>query len=241
MAHAAVSRGAGPRGRVRGARAWKRGHSRAWGSSLEAQVLRRYGGGEPDAVGADPELVAGAVHGSRVDAQHHGAAAAGADPGGGLAVGREVYVVPVHGLEAFGADRVQVPGDRAVEEVRGRGGRGQVELDRDRVALVGADPVAVDREPLLVVRGDHVVELGAGEAESVCGRRRDERVDADPAGRVEGEADALRLVPEMFREVLRDPHGSLFVHPVRVHGRNEFLNFLMELGMIHSQPRLSTG
>src|SRR4051794_1103093 len=99
------------------------------------QVARWHGLGQPHAVRAEVEDMAVAVHGFRVHGEHDGAAPAGADAGRGLAVGREVYVVAVHGAQSLGADRVQGARHRAVVEVRRRGRRWQAEVDVDAVAL----------------------------------------------------------------------------------------------------------
>lgn len=155
-----------------------------------------------------------AVHGGRVHGEHHGAAPAGTYTGRRGAVGGEVHVVPVHGQQTLGADRGQVTGDGAVEEIRRRGGRRQSEVDLDAVPLAGADPGALDREALLVVGGDDVVQFRPGEPEAVCGRRGDQRVDLDPAGLVEGEPDGLGLMAQMSGQVLRHLHGASFVHPL---------------------------
>lgn len=176
------------------------------------QVPRRYGLGEPDPVRADPEDMAVAVHGGGVHGEHDRPAAAGADAGGGLPVRREVHVMPVHGPQALGADRVQVAGHGPVVEVRGRSRRGQSEVDLDRVALAGADPGPLDREAPLVVRGHHVIELLAREPEAVRGRRGHQRLDLHPAALAEREPDPLGLVPQMLREVLRHLHGASFIH-----------------------------
>ncbi len=186
----------------------------------KAQVARGDRRRQPDPVGADVEDMAVAVHGAGVDAEHHGAAPAGADAGGGLPVGGEVDGVPGHGTQALPADRVQMPGDRAVVEVRRRGRRGQAEVDRDAVALAGADPAALDHEAPLVVRGDDVVQFRAGEAEAVGGGRRDQRVDLHPAARVRCEPDLLGLVAQVSGEVFRHPHRASFVHGSRVRERH---------------------
>ena len=125
-------------------------------------------------------------------------------------------MVAVHGAQPFGADRVQGMGDSPVVEVRGRLGRGQSEVHGDGVALVRPDAVAVHAEAPFVVGRDDMVELAAGEGESLPGRRPQEIVDPDPALGVERDADALRLVPEVARKVFGHLDGASFIHPVRV-------------------------
>lgn len=149
---------------------------------------------------------------------------------------------PAHGPQALGADRVQGRGDGAVVEVRGRGRRGQSEVDVHGVALAGADPGALDREAPLVVGGDDMVELVPRDAEAVGGGRGEQRPDLDPAALVEGQADPLGLVTQMLREVLRHLDGASFIHPVRVAGISLLVHVIfLFAGLIHSQVRLSTG
>lgn len=155
----------------------------------------------------------------------------------------------VHGLQTGGPDGLQGTGVGAVVEVRRRGGWRQAQVHGDGVALVGADPGAVDREAPFVIGGDDSVEFLAGEAEAVLGRRGDQGVDVHPAGGVEGEADAGRLVAEVPGEVLRDLDRASFVHGVHgffVHGfrvveRRGSRSLFSRGGLIHRQPRLSTG
>ncbi len=161
---------------------------------------------------------------------------AGADPGGRLPVGREVDVVAGHGAKALGPDRVQGVGDRAVVEVRGRFGRRQVQVDGDGVALVGPDAVsadaALDGEALLVVDGDGVVELGAGEREAVPGRGGEQLVHSYPAVPVQSEADALRLVPQMLRQVCGHLDRATFVHRASVPGASRSVHSYFGPGFV---------
>src|SRR5690606_2834993 len=112
----------------------------------ETQVPARYGLRQPDAVRADVEDMAVAVHGTGVHGQYDRPAPAGPDAGRRLTVGGEVHGVPVHGAQPFGTDRLEVAGDGPVVEVRRRSGGREPEVDLDAVPLTGADSGAVDGE-----------------------------------------------------------------------------------------------
>ena len=117
-----------------------------------------------------------------------------------------------HGQEPVAQDRLHGAADGAVvEEVRRRDGR-KVQVDRYRVALDGADPVAVEDVPLLAVDRDDVLEFGAGDREPVAGAGGEQFGDAGPASAVEDEADPLGAVAQVQGEVLGDPHRAPLVH-----------------------------
>jgi hypothetical protein len=120
--------------------------------------------------------------------------------------------MPASGPQPLGEDRRQEPLDRAVDEHVGRRLRLVSQLDRAAATLAGPDPGAgvVEGEPLLVVGGDDVLEIGTGERKPVRCQRGQEGVDVHPAGIAEREADAVRPVPENERQPLAhagDVHG----------------------------------
>jgi hypothetical protein len=61
----------------------------------------------------------------------------------------------------------------------------------------------------------------------VGGGRLDERVDPDPATFVESEPDPLRLVSQVFGEVLGHSHGTSFVHAVSVPGETRVTHVIL--------------
>src|SRR5689334_9256736 len=88
-----------------------------------------------------------------------------ADLDRGLLVRREMDVLPALRPETLRPDRFEEPRGRAVEQPFRRDDRRKTEVDLDRVPLAGADARAVraEREALLVVRRDHLIELLAGD------------------------------------------------------------------------------
>lgn len=103
---------------------------------------------------------------------------------------------PGPGAQSIAADRVEVPRDGSVNERRG-GNRGrQGQIDPDRVALVGADAVADDREALLVAGPYDLEELLARQGDAVRRAPREENVDVDPAVSVEQDTGRLWPVPQ---------------------------------------------
>ncbi len=153
------------------------------------------------------------VHPPGFDDQHDGPAAALADTGGRLAIGREVDVLPVAADQALRTDRVEKAIDRAVIEQLGRFDGGKSKIDLDAVALVRADERSIERErePLLVVGGDDFFQLLAADRLPVPRGRGQQFIDRHPALGVERDADRIGIVPEDEAEELADV-GELVVH-----------------------------
>jgi uncharacterized phosphosugar-binding protein len=172
------------------------------GKPLEAAW--RDGVNQPDAVRGAIEAVAVPLHGLGVDAEDNGGTATSADPAGRLYVGREVDVMPGHLLQTVALDQVGGAGRSAVVEVRRRGLGGELEVDVDAVALVRTDPLAgfVEGKALLIVVGDDLLQLLAGERETARAARFEERGHGDPAAWLQHEAEGFRLVPEVPGEEL---------------------------------------
>ena len=112
------------------------------------------------------------------------------------AVGMDVMTLALD--EALVGDRFEEAFDGAVVEARGWSRGCELELDLDRVALVGADARAVfaDCEALLVAGRDDMRELVARDRGAVRGRGGEERGHVGPAGAIERDTDALGLVTE---------------------------------------------
>ena len=141
-----------------------------------------------------------------------GFAAPRADPPCRLAVGGQVDGVASMGRSPSrrigSTERRTVPWKRR----SGGGTGGRSRSTGDRVALDGADPVAVEDVPLLAVDRDDVLEFGAGDREPVAGAGGEQFGDADPASAVEDEPDPLGAVAQVQGEVLGDPHRAPLVH-----------------------------
>lgn len=93
------------------------------------------------------------VHAGGIDDQDGRAAPPGADGRGGVRVGREVDMGSAAGLESFLADAREEAFDGAVVEQWWGCYGWQVQVDVNRVALGGPDPVVPDLESLLVGAG----------------------------------------------------------------------------------------
>ncbi|CAM5548125.1 hypothetical protein SALBM217S_02478 [Streptomyces griseoloalbus] len=243
-----------PRSRVRTGR---RGHGRA---VMAASVVgrcsmpsimtyprpspkRRYRLGTASvshAVGADAEDMAVAVHGARVDRQHHRPSPAGADTGGGLAVGGEMHGVPVHGSQALGSDRVQVPGDGAVIQPGRRDGGRQLEVHRDGVALAGADPA-----PSTAKRRLSLAATTWSSSSRVNGKPWSAAAAISASISTQPAASGASPIRSgwwrrCFAKVLRHPHGASLVHLFRLPERRASRDRFTSEGLIHRQVRLST-
>jgi len=178
--------------------------------------------GEPDAVVATKEGVPLGVHrpgAHREDDDVWPTPARHARRGG--LVRREVDVRARAPHEPCGADRIEEPGRRSVEERRGWGHRSEAEVDLDGVPLVGsyALPVLGDGEALLVTAADDLVELGVARRLSARGEPREHISRVGPPSLVQREAEGARLVAEREREELRDADGAAPVHERRVYAR----------------------
>ncbi|GLV89686.1 hypothetical protein Slala04_11400 [Streptomyces lavendulae subsp. lavendulae] len=57
-----------------------------------------------------------------------------------------------------------------------------------------------------------MAELGTAEVEAVRRRGAQQVVDLHPAMRIEHQSDPFRLMPQVFRDVLRHLHGASFIH-----------------------------
>lgn len=84
-----------------------------------------------------------------------------------------------------------------MKEGRRRLDRAKSEIGRQRVPLVGADFVALDREALLLARLHNLAQLGLAHRTARFGRqRRPYRVEIGPALRIECEAAGRGSVPQ---------------------------------------------
>jgi hypothetical protein len=116
--------------------------------------------------------------------------------------------VAIPRLQSRGPDRREEATDRPVEEA-GRGlSRLQLEVDRDRVTLVGPDAEAglAEGEAALVVRGDDPLQVGSVEGATRLGEAPEERLDLDPSARVQIQPHHVGAVPQDVAEVLADAH-----------------------------------
>ena len=154
--------------------------------------------GQPHAILRDEERVTRRDHLGRTHDEDHGLAATTTDLLRGLDIGRQVDVMTRAFDQALVADAREEAIDRAVIERRRRCGRRELELDVDRMALVGANARAVfgQREPLLVAGRDDLVELSARDPRAVRGRSCEQRGHVGPTGAIELDADVLRFVTE---------------------------------------------
>jgi hypothetical protein len=86
----------------------------------------------------------------------------------------------------------------AVIQVFRRSDRFQPQIDIERVALIGSNVRAVGIEgvALLVVLGDDVVSVGAGQRPTALFHLHQQLIDVGPAPRVKRQADLLRLAPQ---------------------------------------------
>ena len=124
----------------------------------------------------------------------------------GLGVGREVDVVTRHPPKSLRAYRLHRSLACSMIENIGRDRGRELQIDFDAVSLAGADTPAglVEREPLLVVLGDHALELLARDREVPRAAGIEERIDIDPASRFELKPEPLRLMAEMLAEIFAD-------------------------------------
>ncbi len=92
-----------------------------------------------------------------------------ADGSRGLDILAQVDMMPCPLQDAFPQDRFHAPGSGAMIEVIGRNDRLQLQVDFDRVSLIGTDLVArrVKGEPLFVVVGNNLFQRLAGKTHIV--------------------------------------------------------------------------
>lgn len=137
---------------------------------------------EPDSVVRLEKDVPGGVHGGCVHVQDDRAAVASADAAGRLGVSREVHVLAPHLPQPLGRNAGRGAFVRPVVQHGRWLDRLQLQVDGNAVALTGTDARArcIKAEALLVVRGDHLVELVAGDRFAVARDGRQQLRNVDP-------------------------------------------------------------
>ena len=149
----------------------------------EPQVFGWNGWGKPNAVIRSPEGEAICVHGRSVDPQDDRAAVARADLQRGVLIRRQVDVLSAARDEARCKDRIEVCACGTVEQYgRGLGGS-QVQVDRNTVTLrcPDAPPVVGEREALLVIFRDDLVESVTRDLMSCLFQGAQQVIHLDPA------------------------------------------------------------
>lgn len=138
------------------------------------------------------------VHSLRRNVEHDRSTVAPADLDGHGVIGREMHMVAVAAYETSGADGVEKPiRGPVVEDIR-RSDWLVGEVDVDRMALIGADALAIfaEGESLLVAFGDEALEQRPRERNARCVATAEQRLHLDPTRRIQREAGFLRLVPK---------------------------------------------
>src|SRR5215218_4660524 len=83
----------------------------------------------------------------------------------------------------------------------------KLQVDADGVSLVrpNAGAVLAQGEALLVTLGDDLFELLPADGEASGRRRLEQRLDHDPAARLERQPEVARAVPQIQAQVFADP------------------------------------
>ncbi len=133
-------------------------------------------------VGRDKELDAGAVHLAGTHRQDDWLASSLPDRRGDIPIFVKMNVMPFHFLQASAADRFDEVSRRAMKKQFGRFGGSMIELDFDRMPLIGSNSqaIAAEGEPLFVVLLNDKFELVTGQIAAMLGHRRQQYVDVDP-------------------------------------------------------------
>ena len=165
--------------------------------------------GKPDAIVSPEEQKTGPVHAARVYRQHRRLAVTLTDAAGRVRIGRQMHLLPVSGLQAFGENRVKIPACRAVIKQQGWLACGKTKIDGDRVTLRGANPAAIvrEREPLLVAFGHDRVQRIKIDLLACRVRLRQQFSHVRPAARIKLEADRLRRVAQHIGQEFADFFG----------------------------------
>jgi hypothetical protein len=142
--------------------------------------------------------MAGPVHITGADREQDRLAAPGAHLHRSGGVGVKMHVMPFHLLQARLSDRIQETVGCAVIKQFGRRLGCILQIHFDGMTLIGANAQAVvtESETLFVIVRNDVLQLFDAEAYAVTVHSLEQFIHPCPAGAVELEAYAFRLVPQ---------------------------------------------
>lgn len=161
-------------------------------------------GGKPDAVICLVEDVAITVKVSRRNRQDDSATMPTANTKGGFWIRRKMDLLTSAWLQTFLKDVIQICPSGSVVECFGRCRRRKIEIDREGVPLGGANSPTISRyrEPLLVIAGNQIFEIGSGHRPAGCLEGAQKIFDPDPAMAIEFDPDRFGMVAQDIGEKL---------------------------------------